>query len=99
MEKIDVKLKDLSDNESKIIDLNVTNDKIEKTILNNNDTNKGLNIDNNQIKLFKNSNDDCQQTDGLQLDRIMEKNVNIQTNIKRPITYKKKTLFKKFKSL
>ena len=92
MEKIDVKLKDLSDNESKIIDLNVTNDKIEKTILNNNDTNKGLNIDNNQIKLFKKSNEECQQSEGLQLDKIMEKNVNIQTNIKRPIKDKKKTL-------
>ena len=98
LEKIDVKLKNLSDNENKILNLSLSNDKIENNILNKNDNNKGLNIDNKQIKLLEKSNDTCNASEGLEMDKIVQNTVIIKANKKRLLNDKTKNLFKKFKS-
>ena len=100
LEKVDISMKDLTENE-KHIEINEIDNK-KNEIENSKIHNSGLNIDNNQIKILKNLNCDYKQKEDLQLDKVVQNTVNINDvnknkNYKRARKYEKSNLFKKFK--
>ena len=100
LEKVDISMKDLTENEKHIEITEIDNKRNE--IENSKIHNSGLNIDNNQIKILKNLNCDYKQKEDLQLDKVVQNTVNINDvnknkNYKRARKYEKSNLFKKFK--
>lgn len=100
LEKVDIKIKDLTENETHLKINHVDHEKsqIQTSTISNN----GLKIDKNQIKIMKNVPFECNQMDGFHLDKVVQNTVNINNdpstkNNKRVRKYQKSNLFKKFK--